>query len=124
MQNKASGMLVYHSYQICCSLPTKETLLVKVILELIMARQPQNLPIVAIICLCFTLLLLTSIEGRRLNLPKHRYHHHHHHVQTTSHHNIGANKRQLLDIFVNIRVVKNSGPSPGEGHFFTTGTHN
>lgn len=63
--------------------------------------------------------LFTSIEARRLKVQRHK---HHHQVEVLK--KGGETAQQQYEQILALRGIKNSGPSPGEGHSALNGAHN
>ena len=61
------------------------------------------------------------MEARKLKVPKHQ-HHHHHHMKVVG--NGGKTIQRHFEQILALRGIKNSGPSPGEGHSAVNGAHN
>ncbi|GMP29205.1 hypothetical protein CsSME_00004412 [Camellia sinensis var. sinensis] len=82
-----------------------------------MAKQPSHLLFLLLLSLCFTIFFTSSIHARPIDVPKHPCHvkndHHHRH-----------RNHDQYDQVLALRGIKNSGPSPGEGHSFVNDLHN
>lgn len=125
--NRCRGFpCLIHNQKLSYFLTTKET-------NYIMARKPRyDLLIIIIIhdvaiFLCFALLLLTSIQARTLNnLPvDHQQRYHPRDLgETKSTHSQGAVDNLRRDVLLIFQAMKHSGPSPGIGNSFTTGSRN
>ncbi|KAI8541523.1 hypothetical protein RHMOL_Rhmol08G0067900 [Rhododendron molle] len=83
-----------------------------------MARKTIHLVFLLVLSLCLTQ-LFTSIQARPINVPNH----HRRHEKTNSPPCPEGNGRHYAEI-LSLRGIKDSGPSPGEGHSVTNGLHN
>nr|KAJ0215778.1 hypothetical protein LSAT_V11C300141320 [Lactuca sativa] len=78
----------------------------------------SNILLFVIMFLIFTS-LFTSIQSRKLKVPKHRHHHKSMVVK-----NSGKVVKSRYEQVLVLRGIKSSGPSPGEGHSSVNGAHN
>ncbi|PSS35203.1 Forkhead box protein like [Actinidia chinensis var. chinensis] len=86
-----------------------------------MAGKPNHIFSLLVVFLCLGM-LFTSIHARPIHTaPNHR----HHHKMSSRPRQGGKNYiGHGYDEVLALRGIKNSGPSPGEGHSVVNGVHN
>ncbi|XP_059624724.1 precursor of CEP11 [Cornus florida] len=91
-----------------------------------MARQPSLLFLLLALFLIFTV-LFNPIQARPLSVSNHHHHHHHHHhhaeMKSNPSHGGKSHQHNHEAVLLALRGIKNTGPSPGEGHSFVNGAH-